>query len=168
MYGQLMLELDAVKNIVQSLETGIIRFEDSMSTGEDYMWIIPGLLFAVSLLTACAMLGVLLAWKDKSGTRVQNIMSYFVLPLLIVVSGACWVAVSVTSVGTMLSAGTYFLKRLLLLTTFLPLLSHSSPTCITCSISNCNKPHQLLYRLMHSRRFLRFSRRYNTRGTSNS
>jgi ABC-type multidrug transport system permease subunit len=101
-------QLGLVKNVVDRIDGGMVTFEESVDTADEIMWIVPGLLFAVSMLTAISMLGVLLAWKGKSGVRIQRAMSYFVLPLLIVASIACWIAAIMASFGTMVSSGTFF------------------------------------------------------------
>jgi ABC-type multidrug transport system permease subunit len=101
-------QLGLVKNGVDRIDGGMVTFEESVDTVDELMWIVPGLLFAVSMLTAISMLGVLLAWKGKSGVRIQRAMSYFVLPLLIVASIACWIAAIMASFGTMVSSGTFF------------------------------------------------------------
>jgi len=94
--------------IVDSVENGISDFEASISKTEENMWIIPALLFVISVLSAISILGVVLAWKEKSGIRFQRSMSYGVLPLLILVSIACWMVVVVSSFGSMIGTGKSF------------------------------------------------------------
>jgi hypothetical protein len=106
--GNVTYQLGLVKNVVEKIDTGLATFESSIKTVEGFMWIVPGLLFAVSLLAAVSTFGVLLAWKDKSGARIQRIMSYFVLPMLIIISTGCWIIVICASFGTMISSGKSF------------------------------------------------------------
>jgi hypothetical protein len=101
-------QLGIVKNGFDRIDGGMVTFEETVDTADEMMWIVPGLLFAVSMLTAISMLGVLLAWKGKSGVRIQRTMSYFVLPLLIVASISCWIVAIIASFGTMVSSGTFF------------------------------------------------------------
>jgi hypothetical protein len=96
--------VSTVGKLIDDIETGLYDFEDSVNHVESLMWIVPGFLFAVSLLAAISMLGVLLAWKEKSGRVFQRAMTYVILPTLIVVSIACWVVVLCTSVGAMVSS----------------------------------------------------------------
>lgn len=103
--GRLGYQLRVVKNIVSKIDTGLITFDRTVYTIENFMWFVPGLLFVVSLLASVAAFGVLVAWKEKSGTRVQRIMSYFILPMLIIVSLASWIVVICASVGTMVGSG---------------------------------------------------------------
>jgi len=91
-------------NAIGQLGNGSSTFNDHVIETESMMWMVPGLLFSVSVLSAAAMFGSLLAWKKKSGDRLQMTMSYVLLPSLIVVSLACWAVVSLTSIGTMLAS----------------------------------------------------------------
>jgi hypothetical protein len=94
-----------VQRALDHVDSGLIEFENTVVTIDDLMWIIPGLLFAVSMIVALSMLGVLLAWKEKSGLRFQRVMSYFVLPMLIVVCIGSWIVVLCASFGTMVTSG---------------------------------------------------------------
>jgi hypothetical protein len=96
--------VSTVGKLIDDIETGLYDFEDYVNHVDSLMWILPGLLFAVSLLAAISMLGVLLAWKEKSGRTFQRAMAYVVLPTLIVASIACWVVVLCASFGTMVSS----------------------------------------------------------------
>jgi predicted membrane channel-forming protein YqfA (hemolysin III family) len=74
---------------------------------EEYLWVIPALLIVISVLSSISIAGVVLAWKDRSGVRLQRTMSYIVLPLLIMTSIACWMVVVVTSFSSMIGTGEY-------------------------------------------------------------
>ena len=74
---------------------------------EEYIWVIPGLLLFVSILAAISIVGVVLAWKGKSGTLFQHGMSYVVLPLLLLATIICWIVMVVLSLSTMIGTGTY-------------------------------------------------------------
>jgi hypothetical protein len=110
-YDQLRAEvttqLDLGNTIVDSVERVMGSLENSIATSENFMWFIPGLLFAVSALASLSILGVVLAWKDRSGIRFQGFMSWGVLPFLIVVATLCWVVVLMASLGSMVGTGTW-------------------------------------------------------------
>ena len=97
--------LTTVKNVVARLSNGIHGFEQSVDKTETFLWVVPGVLFAVSLLVAISALGVVLAWKNKSGTRLQTFLSYGVLPIMILATTACWVVAITAGFGTMTSSG---------------------------------------------------------------
>ncbi|CAJ1934542.1 unnamed protein product [Cylindrotheca closterium] len=91
-------------NAIGQLGNGSSVFNVHVTETESMMWMVPGLLFSISVLSAAAMFGSLLAWKKKSGHRLQMTMSYLVFPSLIIVALACWVVVALTSIGTMLTS----------------------------------------------------------------
>jgi hypothetical protein len=93
-----------VRDLLHRLEEGLVSFENSVTETEEWLWMIPAILFTVSVLTALATLGVLLAWRGKSGKKVQNTMSYFVLPLMMAATIACWSIVIFSSLGTMVGS----------------------------------------------------------------
>lgn len=92
-------------NVVEKMQTGTDAFDEHVQKVEYWMWIVPGVLFTVSVLAAVSILGALMAWRKKSGVRFQMVMSYIVLPLLILTSIACWTIVVMASFGTILGSG---------------------------------------------------------------
>ena len=94
-----------VQTLLSRIDTSLTDFEAYIDKAEDFMWIVPGLLFAVSMLAAITMLGVLLAWKEKSGRCFQRTMSYITLPLLLIVTLMCWALVISSSFGAMITYG---------------------------------------------------------------
>jgi hypothetical protein len=92
-------------NAMAQMQNGSIAFEEHIQEAESFMWIVPGLLFTVSILSALAMLGSVLAWKQKSGDRIEFALSYLLLPTLIVVSIGCWIIVAMASFGAMITSG---------------------------------------------------------------
>lgn len=88
-------------SFVNRVERGLSAFEISVGKSEDYLWIIPALLLSISVLSTISILGVVLAWKKKSGVGLQRIMSYIVLPLLILAAITCWLIVVLLSLSTM-------------------------------------------------------------------
>ncbi|KAG7349167.1 hypothetical protein IV203_011764 [Nitzschia inconspicua] len=94
-------QLAVGNNLVDRVDTSVTNFEASVDTTEKYMWAIPALLFAIGVLSAVSILGVVMAWKEKSDFRFQRTMSWIVLPLLILASIACWMVVVFASMGSM-------------------------------------------------------------------
>lgn len=92
-------------NAMAQMQNGTIAFDEHVQKAESFMWIVPGLLFTASLLSAMAMLGSVVAWKQKSGDRVEFALSYLLLPTLIFVSIGCWIVVAMASFGTMITSG---------------------------------------------------------------
>jgi hypothetical protein len=97
--------ITSIDRMLRKIENGFLHFENSLARIEDFMWIIPGLLFAVSMLASGSMLGVLLAWREKSGRCIQHAMSYGALPVLMLVTVACWLLVISSAFGTMMTSG---------------------------------------------------------------
>ena len=97
-------DISEVKFLLDRVELGMNDFDESKSEVEAYMWVVPGILFGVSLATAISMLGVMLAWKDKSGMAVQNGLSYVLLPILVLLCVSCWIVVLCAAFGTMVSS----------------------------------------------------------------
>lgn len=87
--------------VVRQVQDGLSTFEVSVDETEEFLWIIPGLLFGIGILTAISILGVILAWKDQSGSRFQFTMSWVILPLLCMSMLACWGLVMAYSLGAM-------------------------------------------------------------------
>ena len=96
--------LDYLGNVLEKMQEGTSLFEGQVDLIEKWMWIVPGVLFTVSVISAISMLGTILAWKNNSGPRVQKFMSYIVLPILILSSIACWATLIASSFGTMLTS----------------------------------------------------------------
>lgn len=89
---------------IERAQDGLTKFESTLSDGEEWMWIVPVVLFATSILVALAMFGTILAWRGNSGHNVQNTMSYVVLPLLMVIVILCWLIALSASLGTMMGS----------------------------------------------------------------
>lgn len=97
-------KIQFVRNFVQSFDDGLMSFENTVAVAEEWLWMAPAVLFAVSLSTAAAMLGVVLAWRGKSSAKVQNTMSYVVLPLLMVSAIATWIILLFAAMATMVGS----------------------------------------------------------------
>lgn len=111
-YVRLQIEvtdnMTKIENMLQAVEEAAEILETSFHRTENIVWLVPGLLLAVSILTALATFGVILAWKQESGFRLQRFMSYCVLPALITVCILCWLLAIASTVTTAASAGAFF------------------------------------------------------------
>lgn len=127
-----------VQKMLSRIDTSLTDFEAYVDKAEDFMWIVPGLLFAVSMLASITMLGVLLAWREKSGKCFQRTMSYVTLPLLLVVTLMCWALVISSAFGAMITYGK----------------TDKSKRCLFCSTEIFLNKHYLFFGLeqMHARR----------------
>lgn len=95
--------LTLVNDTLASIQDIKDQVEQSISYTEEYSWVVPGILLGVAVAIILAMLGVVLAWKEKSGRRVQGFMSYGVLPFLIALCLVCWIGTISAGVGAMSS-----------------------------------------------------------------
>jgi hypothetical protein len=90
--------------LIDRLQKGLDNFESTVEQGEEWMWMVPTILFVVCIVVSTAMFGVILAWKGKSGRNIQNLLSYMVLPLLIATAISCWFMVLAASMGAMVGS----------------------------------------------------------------
>ena len=93
-----------IEDVLDTFEDAASMMEVSFDRAESVVWLVPGLLLAVSIVTALATFGVILAWKQESGLRLQRCMSYGLLPALIALCLLCWILCIATTVTTTLSA----------------------------------------------------------------
>lgn len=97
-------EIRLARETIDQVTGAVDGMVSTMDTVEGRLWMIPGLLVALSVLSAAAMLGVLLAWKAKSGKKVQRVMTWFVLPGMVFLCIACWAVVVGMAIGSMVSS----------------------------------------------------------------
>ena len=69
----------------------VASIETAHHETETYLWAVPGLMLALTSVTASLLFGVLLAWKRQSNRQAQRTLSYGVLPCLICLSLVCWI-----------------------------------------------------------------------------
>lgn len=93
-------ELSAVLESQSSVASEIRRYNDLAAA---HAWVPPVLLFSMGVMTILLTVGVYLAWDRESSLRFQNLLSYTVLPVLILCSLSCWVAVFGSAVTTSIS-----------------------------------------------------------------
>lgn len=98
------------ESIVQ-IKTWADEFHDSVQSSEPYLWAVPGLLLAISIVSTLGALGVVLAWKGRSGKILQNTMSYGILPFLITLSVVCWAGAIGAAIGTSMGGGEWIALR---------------------------------------------------------
>ena len=102
--GSISDNMTDIEEVLQIFEDAADMMEVSFDGAESVMWLVPGLLLAVSIVTALATFGVILAWKQESGLRLQRCMSYGLLPTLALLCGLCWILGIATTVTTTLGA----------------------------------------------------------------
>lgn len=88
-------------SLVDGIVYGLSTVDLYMKGTEKVIWILPGLLLAIGGLTTMSIVGVVLAWKKKSGARFQRFMSFVVLPFLILTATICWLMLMALSLSTM-------------------------------------------------------------------
>ena len=103
--NQVERNVSLVNSYLVEIDDGLNQFQLYVDNAAGMLWFIPAVLFAESVLVALSMLGALLAWKGKSGRVFQRLMSYVVLPFLLLVSIASWIVVVAAAFGTMMSSG---------------------------------------------------------------
>mmetsp|Transcript_21256 Transcript_21256/g.40350 ORF Transcript_21256/g.40350 Transcript_21256/m.40350 type:complete len:842 (-) Transcript_21256:73-2598(-) len=81
---------DVISN-TNSVEDLLHTVETAHRETETYLWVVPGLMLALTSVTASLLFGVMLAWKRQSNRHAQRTLTYFVLPCLICISLVCWV-----------------------------------------------------------------------------
>jgi hypothetical protein len=97
---QVSQNISDVSQFVEYFEDAVQVAEKGNKETETYLWIILGILLALTGLTAVAMFGVLFAWKRRSTKRFQRILSYVALPGLVVMSIMSWVLAIAAAVST--------------------------------------------------------------------
>ncbi len=98
---ELVAELATKQSYVNGMIERMATFETISEETENYLWILPALLLTVICLTVIAVAGVIMAWKGTSGSRFQRLLSYGVLPILILTSFASWAVVMAFAFSTM-------------------------------------------------------------------
>lgn len=104
MQGQMSKDIAEVDSVVQTMSSAIDTVHLVFVDTSNYIWIAPAILLVLCVITALALFGVCIAWREESSVKLQRIMSYGVLPSLIVMSIACWAtaicAAITTAMGT--------------------------------------------------------------------
>jgi hypothetical protein len=97
-----------ITDLLDTVEDVTVVVQGYVDQTETFMWLVPGLLLAVSIATAVATFGGILAWKQDSGIGLQRCMSYGVLPILAALCVMCVMLACAASASTAVSAGEYW------------------------------------------------------------
>jgi CHASE2 domain-containing sensor protein len=96
-----------IHDLLDTVENVTVVVQGYFDQAENVIWLVPGLLLAVSIVTALATFGVILAWKQDSGIGLQRCMSYGVLPILVALCVTCVILACAASASTAVSAGEF-------------------------------------------------------------
>jgi len=96
--NQVSGNISQVATILNEVESVIDAFEVSYEQVGNYMWVVPGVLLGLSILTVFTMFGVFVAWRQDSSLRLQRTLSWGILPLFIVFSIIFWIFAVVAAV----------------------------------------------------------------------
>lgn len=91
-------EVDRItETLVRNLQKILGQFTGLIETADTYLrptrrflWIPPVMLFSLSIGIIALMIAVYSSWNRKSTARYQNLMSYGVLPFVLVCIAVCW------------------------------------------------------------------------------
>jgi hypothetical protein len=92
--------IEEMVDALEAQEIVIADIEKYNDLADRYAWLPPVILFLMGVLALLLAVGVYLAWDRTSSLRFQNFLSYFVLPVFIICSLCCWIAVSGSAVTT--------------------------------------------------------------------
>jgi hypothetical protein len=92
--------LSDVNEVLQYYEEVLSIVETSFNEADKYLWLVPTMLFTLSLTTALIMVGVCCSWKRQSSRRFQRCTSYGILPVLIVLCLSCWFIATGSAIAT--------------------------------------------------------------------
>jgi len=87
--------MEKVQSIKSEIETGMEIFLNNY-------WIALFMLLILSIIIIFSMFGVILAWREKSGKIFQRVMSYGILPLLIIFCVAGWIGTFFACISTVI------------------------------------------------------------------
>ncbi|VEU44285.1 unnamed protein product [Pseudo-nitzschia multistriata] len=90
------------QSFADRIEIVLTAIESYGDETEKYLMILPGFLLAIGSLVVIAMLGVVLAWRERSSARFQRNMTYIVLPLLILSAVTCWIILMTLALTTII------------------------------------------------------------------
>lgn len=104
--GYVKRNVSDVESILDTIEEALNSVEATFMNVNQIVWLVPGLLLGVSIITAFGTFAVILAWKQESGLRFQRFMSYVALPLLVLLCTVSWILAATTFLSTAVTAGT--------------------------------------------------------------
>jgi hypothetical protein len=93
-----------VGTFLEYIDNALIVTETTTDTAEVYLWLVPGVLLITICATVAISIGTVYSWRRKSSQRMQNFLSYLVLPCLLIVSLACWSIAIASAIGSAVAA----------------------------------------------------------------
>ena len=105
--NEVAANMTKIEDILLTMDATVEIMESSFNQAENVIWLVPALLLGVSIVTALATFGVILAWKQDAGLRLQRFMSYGVLPSLMILCILCWLLAIGAAVSTAANTGKF-------------------------------------------------------------
>ncbi|GAX22798.1 hypothetical protein FisN_24Lh079 [Fistulifera solaris] len=93
-----------VGTFVEYMHDALILTETTAHTLDVYLWLIPGALLSTIGATVAVTIGAVFSWRRKSSQRMQNFLSYLVLPCLLIASLVCWSIAIASAMGSAVAA----------------------------------------------------------------
>ncbi len=93
-----------VGTFLDYMDDALIVTETTADTADVYLWLVPGVLLSTICVTLAVAIGTAFSWRRESSQRMQNLLSYFVLPCLLAVSLACWSIAIASAMGSAVAA----------------------------------------------------------------
>lgn len=91
-------------NFVEYFDDALIITERVTNQAEVYLWLVPGILLSTLCVTVAVSFGTIFSWRRESSQRMQLLLSYLALPILMSVSLTCWVLAITSAVGSAVAA----------------------------------------------------------------
>jgi hypothetical protein len=101
---EIRANIEGAVSVLKSIDSVLEGVETGIESVDNMLWVLPTILATSIVVTIMALLGVVVAWRGgiSSGERLDTSMSYFVLPLLIIITTIGWILVLCTCFGTVL------------------------------------------------------------------
>jgi hypothetical protein len=98
--AQVSENVNEVTKILNIFTDALEIIEKTAHETETYIWVVPGILVGLSVVTAIALFGAFLSRKRDSNRRFQRFLAYFILPFLIATSLVCWLVATAAATTT--------------------------------------------------------------------
>ena len=99
-------EMELAVDFHDRLENSLDSAERSQVEFSTYIWVIPCMVIGMACATVIAIFGVMLAMKRTSSQHFQQILSYGILPLLVITSVLAWILAAAAAVSTIVADDT--------------------------------------------------------------
>ena len=93
-----------VDTFVEYMDEALTVAETSTDTAEVYLWLVPGVMLSTVFATVAISVGAIFSWRRQSSQRTQYILSFLVLPFLMLISLACWAIAIASAMGSAVAA----------------------------------------------------------------